>query len=225
MANMLIRSERVFVESAHRAEFLRAAVAAAERAGEAVLPYFRAGIGVENKAGGAAFDPVTEADRSAETAVRDFLGNRYPDHGFFGEEFGHQGGSGLTWVVDPIDGTRAFVTGMLHWGVLVALFDGQEPILGVMHQPFTGETFTGDGSAAHYVRRVSEGGSQLRTRPTPTLSEAYLATTGPQFFSASEELDAFNSLAAQVRCTRYGGDCYNYAMVAMVVWIWLWRRV
>ena len=107
---------------------------------------------VTNKVAGRGFDPVTLADQAGERVIRAAIESAYPDHGIFGEEFGLKPGNGLTWVIDPIDGTRAFMTGMLHWGVLLALFDGEQPIVGVMYQPYTDELFSGDNELARYER-------------------------------------------------------------------------
>ncbi len=181
-------------------------------AGKITLPFFRAGVAVENKLDDGRFDPVTEADKGAERLIRDEIAKTFPDHGVFGEEFGLEEGNGLTWVIDPIDGTRAFMTGMLHWGVLLALFNGAKPVLGVMHQPFTDEFFVGDGVSAEYHQ-----GSEvrdLRVRGCENLSDAVLTTTGPQHYTVAERED-FARLEQAVKFTRYGGDCYIYAMLAM----------
>jgi myo-inositol-1(or 4)-monophosphatase len=190
---------------------LAAAVEFTAAAGTVILPHFRAGVRVENKAAHG-YDPVTEADRLAEAVIRERIRARFPGHGVFGEEHGHEPGNGLTWVIDPIDGTRGFMTGMVHWGVLVALFDGEEPILGVMHQPFTEEFFLGANGRAEYRRRSES--RPLRVRACESLNVAVLATTGPQYF-AGDEQGAFDSLRRLVRLTRYGGDCYHYCMLAM----------
>ncbi|MBV1906948.1 MAG: inositol monophosphatase family protein [Pseudomonadales bacterium] len=185
----------------------------AELGGAAALPYFRNKYEVENKLGEADFDPVTIADKSAELSMRKAIEFRYPSHAIYGEEHGLTPGSDLTWVLDPIDGTRAFITGMLHWGVLVALFDGEEPIIGVMHQPFTNEFFVGDNYSAEYIKGVQH--RTLQVRSCGSIREAVLASTGPQFFSKEEELGAFLELEQSVRLLRYGGDCYIYCMLAM----------
>lgn len=210
---MLKYSDPVVLDQNEKAQMLAFAAEAAKRAGAATLPYFRAGVEVENKRPDGRFDPVTEADRAAEQVLRTAIESAYPAHGIFGEEFGHSPGNGLTWVIDPIDGTRAFLSGFVHWGVLIALFDGQRPVLGVMYQPFTDELFLGDGSMAEY-RRGSEV-RKLRTRPTTRLADAVLATTAPQFFRSPPERDALRKLEGEVKLSRYGGDCYIYAMLAM----------
>ena len=140
---MFDHTPAVVVTAAARFEYLEFAKAVARLAGAAILPYFRTsavGMRLENKAADG-FDPVTRADREAEQVIRQRINQTYPEHGIYGEEFGLQIGNGLTWVIDPIDGTRAFMSGMLHWGVLLALFDGENPIVGVLYQPYTDELF------------------------------------------------------------------------------------
>lgn len=205
-------TSRVAVSESERAAYLAFAMRTARLAGAATLPYFRADIEIENKLSDGRFDPVTQADKSAETAIRRAIEEEYPEHGIMGEEFGFQSGCGLTWVIDPIDGTRAFMSGMLHWGVLLGLFDGEEPILGVMYQPYTDELFAGDGSEAYLYR----GGvvRRLTTGDCSTLDGAVLATTGPNWFKG-EEAAKFEALRDAARMCRYGGDCYLFAMVAM----------
>ena len=129
----------------------------------------------KTKLGDAGYDPVTIADKAAEAIIRAGIEKRFPTHGIFGEELGHQSGAGLTWVIDPIDGTRAFVTGMVHWGVLIALFDGATPVLGVMYQPFTDELFTGTNDDASYRRGTLT--RAVKVRPCASVAEAVLAST------------------------------------------------
>src|SRR6185437_704224 len=127
---------------ARDAAFAAFALHAAHDAGAAILPHFRAPIDVEDKGGARGYDPVTAADRAAEAVIRDAVRRRYPDHGIEGEEQGRQiGTSNYTWVIDPIDGTRSFILGHLHWATLIALHDGTRPIIGVTHQPYVGESF------------------------------------------------------------------------------------
>ncbi len=182
-------------------------------AGPPALAHFRAGVAVDDKAAGdGAYDPVTEADRAAEAAIRERIAARYPDHGVYGEEHGYQPGtSPLTWVIDPIDGTRAYITGQVHWGSLVGLYDGEKPVLGGMHQPYTGEVFTGGPSGAWLER----GGARtpLSTRTCASLGEAVVCCTSPDMFDAAE-LAAFEALSERVRLRRFGGDCYAYCMLA-----------
>ena len=180
--------------------------------GAATLPYFRTNTAVDNKRQDGRFDPVTEADRSAERVIRGALAHEYPDHGVYGEEFGYQAGNGLTWVIDPIDGTRAFMSGMLHWGVLLGLFDGERPIVGVMYQPYTGEVFAGDCEQAFFER--GDLHRELRARDGGDVSEAVLATTGLDWFGPGE-LEMIGRLREAVKLFRVGGDCYIFALTAM----------
>jgi histidinol phosphatase-like enzyme (inositol monophosphatase family) len=210
---MLRYSESVPVAPAKREEYLRFGLEVAAAAGSATLPFFRAEFAVENKRDDGRFDPVTEADRAAEQVFRKALRERYPEHGVFGEEYGFEAGNGLTWVIDPIDGTRAFMTGMLHWGLLLALFDGRQPILGIMHQPFTGEFFYGDNQTAFYRNGAVE--RRMHARRCASLTDAVLTTTSPGLFRGAGEREAFDRLEKRVKLSKYGGDCYIYAMVAM----------
>src|SRR5687767_11183769 len=119
--------------------------------GEAILPFFRTSLGVEDKGSAAGFDPVTAADRAAETAMRTLIMRSFPEHGIVGEEYGNERGEAeYVWVLDPIDGTKSFITGMPAWGSLIALTRNGEAVFGMMHQPFIRERFTGDGGAARY---------------------------------------------------------------------------
>jgi len=183
-------------------------------AGPRTLAHFRRRIAViDKRAGRGGYDPVTAADREAESAMRERIAARYPQHGIYGEEHGHEPGrAGLTWVIDPIDGTRAFITGQVHWGILVGLYDGERVLLGGMHQPFTGELFTGGPDGAF----VERGGERMRlaVRECARLEDAVLCCTSPDMFSAAPERAAFERLEATVRLRRFGGDCYSYCMLA-----------
>ncbi len=209
---MLQYSEPVSVSNQQRSELLEFAVGAAVEAGAQTLPFFRTETVVENKLDDGGFDPVTEADKAAELVLRDRIRARFPAHGIYGEEFGLDEGNGLTWVIDPIDGTRAFMSGMVHWGLLLGLFDGDRPIVGVMFQPYTGEIWCGDGVSAEF-RRDGEV-RPLQTRNCRDVADAVLATTTPVYFEDGD-LDAFRRLESRAKLTRYGGDCYLYAMLAM----------
>ena len=182
-------------------------------AGQTTLKHFRTPVTVSNKAGEGAFDPVTEADKLCETLIRDGLAKQFPDYRIVGEEFGGELGEGMTWVIDPIDGTRSYMSGMLHWGVLIGLYDGVEPIFGAMYQPFTDELFVGDGQSAEYQRAGNR--QPLQVSPCDRLSLATLATTGPELFGSAAELAAFESVRAASQQVRYGGDCYLYSLIAM----------
>ena len=183
-----------------------------QQAGKATLQHFRSSLSVENKAEPGHFDPVTQADREAESIIRASLAEKYPTHSVVGEEFGGEIGDGPTWIIDPIDGTRSFMSGMLHWGVLLGFYEGGEPKFGAMYQPFTDELFWGDMRTAHYER----GGERrpLKVRDCASLGEATLASTGPNFFS-NEEFPRFSRVESAARQTRFGGDCYLYSLIAM----------
>lgn len=184
----------------------------ADAARAAILPYFRRrDLTAENKLD-AGFDPVTAADRAAEEAMRAVLAQRCPDDGIWGEEFGRKSGaSGRMWVLDPIDGTRGFIAGTPTWGVLIALSEGNGPVLGVIDQPYTGERFVGAPGVAHMTG--PHGDSALSTRTTGALDDAILFTTYPEVGTGTERT-AFEAVADRVRLTRYGMDCYAYALLA-----------
>ncbi|RDC69019.1 histidinol-phosphatase [Rhodovulum sp. 12E13] len=198
-------------------DIVATAAALADAARAETLPCFRAaGLGVDNKAT-AGFDPVTEADRAAEAAMRRVLAERRPADGILGEEMaGVAGRSGRVWVLDPIDGTRAFMIGAPTWGTLIALCDGPpeaggRPLYGLIDQPHTGERWAGGLGRASLA--APGGESRLGTRPVEALEEARLCTTFPEVGSAAERA-AFARVAAEVRLTRYGLDCYAYGLLA-----------
>lgn len=193
---------------------LRCAHQLADIAGPVVLQHFRKSIDVENKAGAGYFDPVTKADRGAERAIAKALRQTYPDHSLIGEEFGTKPGkSPYQWVVDPIDGTRAYIMGSPMWGTLIGLLRDGEPVLGVMDQPFTGERFWSDRQASYM--RVKDGKpKRLKTRAAAKLSDSVFATTHPELFGGAKEQRAMSALKGCVRMTRFGGDCYNYCLLA-----------
>lgn len=184
----------------------------ADAARAAILPHFRASsLIAENKLDGG-YDPVTEADRAAEQAMRAILASQRPQDGIHGEEFGTQTGtSGLTWVLDPIDGTRGFVSGTPTWGVLIALNDAHGPFYGIIDQPYIGERFEGTPDGA--VLSGPMGEISLHSRAPRPLSEATLFTTFPEVGTETDRA-GFHAVAGQARLTRYGMDCYGYALVA-----------
>ncbi|PZN54546.1 MAG: histidinol-phosphatase [Proteobacteria bacterium] len=189
-------------------DFLRriARAAAAE-----TLPRFRSQSAVTNKLS-AGFDPVTEADKQAELAIRSVIEAEFPDHGILGEEHGiSNAGSRHVWVIDPIDGTRAFISGVPVWGTLVGLTEDGEAVAGMMSQPFTGELFYANGSGAHY--EGPGGPRKLATRKTMSLSQATLFTTSPGLFR-DEKRGNYDRLESMVQLARYGTDCYAFAMLA-----------
>src|SRR3954469_9257524 len=180
--------------------------------GEAILPFFRTSLGVEDKGSAAGFDPVTAADRAAETAMRTLIKRSFPEHGIVGEEYGDENtGAEYVWVLDPIDGTKSFITGMPAWGTLIALTRNGVPIFGMMHQPFIAERLTGDGGASDY--RGPAGKRALRVRPCASLSEAMMFTTSPRLMNENDRA-AYERVESAVRLPRYGGDCYAYCMLA-----------
>ncbi|MBB5515403.1 histidinol phosphatase-like enzyme (inositol monophosphatase family) [Rubricella aquisinus] len=194
------------------AELTEVAHALADAAGAAIQPYFRTKLTPENK-DAQGFDPVTIADRAAEAAMRDVLAIRRPQDGIYGEEYGRQDGtSGLTWVLDPIDGTRAFICGAPTWGCLIGLDDGSGPILGIVDQPHTGERFFGGPNGATLTHHGITTSLQTN-RATTALSGAKLLTTFPEVGQAAERA-AFERVRDQVQLTRYGLDCYAYALIA-----------
>lgn len=193
-------------------DIMNTAHALANAARVAILPYFRSiGLSADNKLD-AGFDPVTEADRAAERAMRDILAARRPDDGILGEEYGTQEGrSGLTWVLDPIDGTRGFLSGTPTWGVLIALSDTNGPQYGIIDQPYIGERFEGGFDRARMVG--PHGTGVLKTRAPRALSEAILFTTFPEV-GTPDDGAAFAQVSAKAQLTRYGMDCYAYALLA-----------
>jgi histidinol phosphatase-like enzyme (inositol monophosphatase family) len=200
------------ISEALKDALIETALAMADAARAAILPHFRnSDLSTENKHA-AGFDPVTVADRAAETAMRAILADRRPEDGILGEEFGTQvGTSGLTWVLDPIDGTRGFISGTPTWGVLIAVGSTDGPFLGIIDQPYIGERFIGGLGLAHVEGPM--GRHDLRTRAPRDLDRAILFTTFPEVGTRAEGA-AFRALSRQVRLTRYGTDCYAYALVA-----------
>jgi len=184
----------------------------ATASGEAILPFFRTSLGVEDKGSAAGFDPVTAADRAAESTMRALITRTFPEHGIVGEEYGNENTEAeFVWVLDPIDGTKSFITGMPAWGSLIALTRNGAPVFGMMHQPFIGERFCGDGGAAQY--RGPAGERALHVRPCAALADAMLFTTTPRLMNEADRA-AFGRVEAAVKLSRYGGDCYAYCMLA-----------
>ncbi len=200
----------MFTDS-EKADLIETANALADAARAITLQHFRTPhLRHDNKLDGG-FDPVTIADRDAETAMRDILAARRPDDGILGEEHGQTTGtSGLTWVLDPIDGTRAFISGIPTWGVLIGLDAGKGPVLGIIDQPYLKERYIGAFGAASLV---SDSASPLATSRTKSLADATLLTTFPEV-GTKEDRAGFDAVAAITRLTRYGLDCYAYALLA-----------
>ena len=192
-------------------EYRAVALAAADAAAESVRPYFRMGLVADDKADDS---PVTLADRAAEQAMRAVLAEHCPDHGIIGEEFGETGTGrgGLRWVLDPIDGTRAFITGRTTFGTLIALMDGENPLIGIIDQPITRERWVGIiGQPTEFTGPL---GGRAGCRPCPALGQAELSCTSPDNFT-TETRPGFDILQAAVRRTSWGGDCYSYGLLAL----------
>ena len=179
--------------------------------GDTILPFFRTALAIENKKEGG-FDPVTAADRAAEQSMRALIRKHFPDHGILGEEYGSERTDAeYVWVLDPIDGTKSFIAGVLAWGTLIGLMRFGEPVFGMMNQPFTRERFSGDGGGARY--RGPPGDRDLRVRACTGLGDALMFTTSPLLMNRSDRA-AFGKLENKVKLSRYGGDCYAYCMLA-----------
>jgi histidinol phosphatase-like enzyme (inositol monophosphatase family) len=200
------------LSKAEKADLLDVAHALADAARASTLAHFRAdGLAADNKQAGG-FDPVTVADRAAEQSMRAVLAQRRPNDAILGEEFGKATGTtGLTWVLDPIDGTRGYLSGTPTWGVLIGLRDATGALLGIVDQPYIGERFLGGFGAA--TMTGPQGTRALRTRDARPLNEAILFTTFPEVGTEAEGR-AFHRLAPRARLTRYGMDCYAYALLA-----------
>jgi len=182
-----------------------------ELAAVETLSRFRAPIEITNKLD-AGFDPVTLADKAAEAAIRSYIIENYRDHGILGEEEAPRNqGAEFNWIIDPIDGTRAFISGLPTWGTLIGLSQNEVPIGGVMHQPFIGEKYfaTTNGAFLEHNGHVTP----IQSSKQSALSQATLMSTAPELFAGSDE-EAFQALSDKCRLTRFGFDCYAYAMVA-----------
>ena len=184
----------------------------ASLSGAAILPFFRSSLSAIDKSNGGAFDPVTEADRASEAVMRSRIKTTFPDHGIIGEEFGSEKPDAeFVWVLDPIDGTKAFISGLPLWGTLIGLTRNGHPAFGMMNQPYTKERFFGDGGAA--TLRTPAGDRPLKTRACASLAEATLSCTSTTMFNA-KELKSFQKVEKAARLTRFGYDCYAFCMVA-----------
>ena len=197
------------------------ALGLAKSSGALVLPYYRRPLDVENKnlgktalGGGAAeFDPVTAADKAVEELIRREVEARFPAHGILGEEYGSsRPDAPYQWVIDPIDGTRAFMMGLPTWGTLIALTYQGQPVLGVMSQPFTGEVFWSTETGARTTGPLGE--HALKVRPCAGLAHAVLGCTSPNLFKTPHEKARWDDVMGRTKMTRYGGDCYVYCLVA-----------
>jgi len=197
------------------AEHLTYAVGLVESADAIALRYFRQDAKVEDKSDGGSFDPVTCADREVEAFLRGALIERFPGYGIVGEEEGGLAAepSKPSWVIDPIDGTRAFISGMPAWGILLGLVEGDVSRAGAMRQPYTDETFFGTPQGSWFKHEGEQ--VPLNTRATLDVASAILYCTHPSMFVEGGHRQAFERVAAESRMLRYGGDCYSYCLLAM----------
>ncbi len=196
----------------------------AQVSGEVILPFFRSAIGAEDKSRGGVFDPVTEADRGAEAAMRRLITQTFPEHGVIGEEYGRDRHEAeYVWVLDPIDGTKSFISGLPTWGTLIGLMHRGQPVYGMMAQPFTRERFYGDGKRARLRTLAPSRGEAppsewttrtLRARACASLRQATLMTTSPLLIRDAADRAAYVRVENEVRLIRYGGDCYAYCALA-----------
>jgi histidinol phosphatase-like enzyme (inositol monophosphatase family) len=181
---------------------------------QVILPLFRADHGLEDKGGVRGFDPVTAADKGAEAAIRELIAARYPEHGVIGEEYGEdRPDAEFVWVLDPVDGTRAFIAGLPLWTTLIGLRHQGRPVLGSIGQPYLDEVYIGHAGGSRLVARGQA--TPLKVRPCPKLTDAVIATTDPEACFDGAELGAWTQVRAAARLARLGCDAYAYAMVAM----------
>lgn len=194
-------------------ELTRFALELASASAKEILPFFRRDIEVDVKAG-VVWDPVTEGDRAGERIMRSMIEARYPDHGIHGEEYGLKPSrSGFTWVLDPVDGTRCFITGRHEWGSLIALEKDEVPVMGILDQPVLGERFIGvNGRTELHQNGVV---TPLAVRACADVKDAVLCATDPSAYMTAEQVAGFEIIKSQARLTRYHGDCYIFAMLAM----------
>jgi histidinol phosphatase-like enzyme (inositol monophosphatase family) len=181
---------------------------------QVILPLFRADHGLDDKGGARGFDPVTAADKGAEAAIRKLIAARYPEHGVIGEEYGEdRADAEFVWVLDPVDGTRAFISGLPLWTTLIGLRHQGRPVLGSIGQPYLDEVFIGHAGGSRLVARGQT--TPLKVRSCPKLTDAIIATTDPEACFDGAELGAWTQVRAAARLARLGCDAYAYAMVAM----------
>ena len=186
----------------------------ADASGAVIRPFFRQRIAVAHKPGMRVFDPVTEADKGGERAIRAIIERDRPDDGILGEEYGEKPGrNGLRWVLDPVDGTRAFITGRHEWGSLIALEENEVPVLGILDQPVLGERYLAVNGRS--VLLEGEKRTPLKARECADIKDAILCATDPSAYFSLEQQAGFGRVRAAVRMTRYGGDCYLFAALAL----------
>lgn len=175
------------------------------------LSRFRKPIDISNKLSDG-FDPVTQADKAAETVIRDYITCHFKGHGILGEEFGSiNPDAEYLWIIDPIDGTKAFISGLPTWGTLIGLYKDGKPFAGIMHQPFTGERYICDGEGSFLLHASKR--QILKTSKTVAISDAILMTTTPALFSEGE-YSRYKQVETACKLPRYGTDCYAYCLLA-----------
>jgi len=186
-------------------EILDFAQTLADASRAVIKPYFRNNIGVLDKADDS---PVTIADKNAEAKIRSLIEERFPNHGIFGEEHGIKEGDGThVWVLDPIDGTRSFICGAPWFGTLIAFLKNDVPEVGVLDVPMMNERWVGN------FNETTFNGELAKVRTGVSLNEASLFTTDLDLFDVEQRV-AFDRLKSQVKCSRYGSDCYAYGLLA-----------
>ncbi len=186
----------------------------ADAAASAILPFFRERPQVDDKGADGWFDPVTEADKAAERAMRQLIEATFPAHGILGEEEDEKPGSGEgRWVLDPIDGTRAFMSGLPTWGTLIAFDPGSGPAVGIIDQPYMKERWVAGPEGGRFDSPLGE--RALKTSDCTSLDDAILMATHPEIFVTSDERAGFDAVASRVKLLRWGGDCYSYGLVAL----------
>jgi histidinol phosphatase-like enzyme (inositol monophosphatase family) len=179
-----------------------------------ILPLFRGDHDLEDKGGALGFDPVTAADKGAEAAIRKLIAERYPHHGVIGEEYGEdRPDAEFVWVLDPVDGTRAFIAGLPSWTTLISLRHQGAPVLSSIGQPYLGEVFLGHAGGSRLIHRGGE--RRLRVRSCASLSQALICSTDPHSYFDAAELPAWEGLFSRAKLARLGWDAYGYAMVAL----------
>jgi len=179
----------------------------ADAAGVAIRPYFRTKLAVDDKAD---LSPVTAADRAAELAMRHMIAARFPEHGIIGEEYGREREDAeFVWVLDPIDGTKSFISGVPLFGTLIALARCGAPILGIIDQPISRERWVGTAG-----RPTTHNGRPISCRACPGIPSATVFATTPEMFRDSDA-DAFARVAGAAKLVRFGADCYAYGLVAL----------
>lgn len=196
-------------------ELLDFAVQIAHEAGHIAMRYFRSDLDVLNKSNNNLFfDPVTNADRDVERFLRSKITERFPKHTIIGEEGGTSGGGGAyTWFIDPIDGTRGFIAGSPMWGILIGLMEGENCIAGLMHQPYTKETYIGSPEGAFILTESNK--QPINSSEVAHISDSVMCSTHHLMFNNNRDMNVFHALVDSCRFSRFGTDCYGYSLLAM----------